>query len=77
VSAAGATQYIAHTFYVGKKGKTYIDVYLLESEKYNIALIGIAVIEIVEPDSPNGRCQKMKNIGNNRFGLKNVLQHSM
>ncbi|WP_158850284.1 hypothetical protein [Algibacter sp. L1A34] len=49
-------------FGLKKKGKIYIDGYLLESEKYNIALICITEIEIVEPDSANGLKSRVLNI---------------
>lgn len=49
-------------FGLDKKGKIYIDGYLLESKKYSIALIGVTEIEIVEPDTANGLESRALNI---------------
>ena len=49
-------------FGLDKKGKIYVDGYLLESKKYRIATIGITEIEIVEPDTANGLKNRAINI---------------
>lgn len=49
-------------FGLDTKNKMYVDGYLLENEKYVIAIKGITEIEIVEPDNSDGLKTRVLNI---------------
>ncbi|PHR90525.1 MAG: hypothetical protein COA80_16020 [Leeuwenhoekiella sp.] len=59
-------------FGLEKRNEIYIDGYLLENEKYSIALAAIKEIELVEPDDKNGLKNNVLNIWtlaqNERYG---------